>query len=356
MKAFSEKFIGFEDWKEQYGLSDNFLMSFGISNCIKPNPTKNKKKYQIKKNWEGHISNLISPFKPKVGVFKNHGQLFEYSINKTFIGYFDWAKKKKILKTTFSAKNYPFSGLRKSFVYGPDIEVDILENLRLLKIGGLKVIPDINGLIKPKYFEFVNAEYLELEGDLATSERQLIFEYSFIDNLSCENLDLALVQINNSNMLDAKINNSNISQWQFSGSEVSGTIINSKLWGIDITGGFFNVDFFDTSFSNVKARCSIKKEGSYEKIYRSFKQIYANQGADTIAINYYLREKQIKRIKLWRSLLKPNIRFWDKTNILKKAWDHFIYRGSKLINLSGHIINHLFWGYGRRPLRILLNA
>ena len=221
--------------------------------------------------------------------------------------------------------------MTKSYINGYDIEITILDNLQLLKIGGCKVVPEKFGLINSKYFEFVNAEYLILEGELATQGRHLIFDYSLLDNLKCENLDVALVDIRNSSMLDIKINNSYIHRWEFYDSEVTGSVTNSEFTFININGGLFNVDFLNTSFNTVKARCSIKNELSFEKTYRTFKQIYANQGDDVKAVNYFLLEKRIKRIKQWRQFIKPNIKFFYKENIFRKLYIQVTHRFSKLV-------------------------
>lgn len=356
LKYFSDNLKGFEDWKKTFNINDQFLMSYGISNCLKLNPNKDLTKYLIQSKWQNSITKFVSFNNLDKKTYRLGPDPVEHKLVKTFIGYLDWAKSKKI--EIFPKKKIDgiFHYTLKSNVHTPDIEVSILKDLKLLKIGGLKITPGPWGLIIPKYFDFVNADFLQLEGRMATSGRELIFDNSSVDNATCNGLDLALVKIYDSSMQEFEVIDSDIHQWEFSNCMISGKITNSDFYNNSINGGLFNVDFRDTTVSNVVVRHSKRKELAFEKTYQTFKQIYANQGDDKNAIEYFLLEKQISRYRLFREIFTPHIRTFFKPNFIQLFWINLKHRLLNLIKFSFSWINYLFWGYGRRPLKILFNS
>ena len=60
LKQFNEKLKGFEEWKNEYDLTDQFLISYGLSNCLKPNFHKDGTKYVIQKKWRNEVTKFIS--------------------------------------------------------------------------------------------------------------------------------------------------------------------------------------------------------------------------------------------------------------------------------------------------------
>ena len=357
LKHFSEKLVRFEEWKNEYSLTDQFLISYGLSNCLKPNLHKDGTKYVIQKKWRDEVTKFISFQNLHNKTYRMGPDPVEHKLIKTFLGYIDWANKKKITALKDSRKNENiFYSNAKSNVDSPDIEVMIMGDVKLLKIGGVKVTPDNLGLIKPKYFEFVNADYLVLEGDMATQGRQLTFDYASVDNLTCQNLELPLVNVTNSSMQKLEIIDSNIKQWNFNSSITSGKITNSDFGISNIFGGIFNLDFKDTTINNVIARHFKTTEYSFEKTYQTFKQLYANQGDDKKAVEYFLLEKAIERERIKKEVTNPHISTYFKINKILLFWLHVKHRTINLLKLIGTWTNNLFWGYGRQPLRILHNS
>lgn len=357
IKHFNEKLNGFNEWKNEYSLDDEFLINYGISNCIKPNFHKDKLKYVIEREWNGEVTKSIS-FQ---NIDKKHYRLGPHKVNhkviKSFIGYLDWCKGKKIKILPERRDNKILSLHSKSGVGSPHIEINILEGLTLLKVGGIKVKPSGWGILKTKYFEFVNADYLSFEGKLATQGKKLSFDYSFVDNLNCQNLDLALVEFNDSSVSELEIKDSNIQQWNFTRCNTSGKIRNSDFRFCNIYGGNFYVEFKNTSLFDSSARHSLNKELSFEGTYRTFKQAYSQQGDDSKAVLYFLLEKRIERLKVRKGILNPQfpkglfIDKWIKRNLKK-----IFYGIANLIRYLFLVINNLFWGYGRKPIRIIGNS
>jgi hypothetical protein len=358
LKHFNEKLKGFEDWKKEYKITDNFLMKYGISNCIKPGFYKDKKKYVVEKIWDDKKSEFISFQNIDKKYYKLGPYQVSHKVTKIFIGYLDWCKKRKLEFLPKQKNIYRFiNKYIKSNIHSKELEVEILDGLNLLKIGGINISANLWGMINTKYFEFVNAEYITIEGDLATGGRPLVFDYSYLDNLQCTNLDLALVEIRNSSLLDCDIRNSNIQQWDFILSKVTGKIINSDFRMNNIYGGLFNVDFKNSTVSSLDINTSTTNEFSFENTYRVFKQLFANQGEDTTAVKYFLREMKIKRLKTLKNIIKPAIR----RSLFNPNWlTLFVLKTlTSIKSLFSYLfqkINHLYWGYGRQPCKILINS
>lgn len=356
LKYFNEHLKGFDDWKKAFEINDKFLISYGLSNCLKLNPNKNVTKYLIQSKRQNSLTKFVSFENLDRKSYRLGPYPVEHKLIKTFVGYLDWAKSKHIEIFPQRKIESIFQYTSKSNVHRPEIEVSILKDLKLLKIGGVIIKPDHWGLIIPKYFEFVNADFLVLEGNMATGGRQLVFDNSSVDNLICNNLDIALVKIYNSSLMELEVTDSQIHQWEFVDSMVSGKMTNSDFYNNSVLGGLFNVDFRDSKISNVYVKHSKKKELAFEKTYQTFKQICANQGDDKNAIEFFLLEKEISRHRLIKEILHPQIRMFFKTNWIWKFLTHVRHRMICLVKLIFSWINFLFWGYGRRPLRIILNS
>lgn len=358
LQHFSNRLTGFEDWKKENKLDEAFLKSYGISNCINPNPARDKRKYVIEETWDNQKRKYIS-YQNIHGRYYNLGpKPVNHRLISTFVGYIDWCNFKgiKIMKDwidngiiTRPAKSHPV-GLP------PAVEVSILDGLKLLKIGGIEIKPDSFGLIKPKYFEFVNADYLTLSGRIATAGRQLTFENSFIDNLICEDVDLAMVQFRNSSVRDFLAGNSSLQQWDFNFCGVNGKAYNTEFRIFSIYGGYFSLDFKDCTFDQVDARQASSNDLAYENTYRTFKKVYADQGNDKKAIEYFLFEKSMERQRIKQEIFAPPpltpFSQTKKERLINTA-KHALVNGLKFI---AQWINNFYWGYGRKPLRVVRNS
>jgi len=357
IKHLNEKLNGFNEWKNEYSLDNDFLINYGISNCIKPNFHKDKLKYVIKREWNGSITRSISFQNIDKKYYKLGPHKVNHKVTKTFIGYLDWCEKKKIKILPQRRENKILSLFTKSGVGTPNIEIEILDGLELLKVGGVKVKTGSWGILKTKYFEFVNADYLYFEGKVPTQGKKLTFDYSFVDNLYCQNLDLALVQFNDSSINDLEIKDSNIQQWDFNRCNTGGKIRNSDFRFCNIYGGAFYVEFQNTSLFDSFANHSPQTELAFEGTYRTFKQVYAQQGDDSKAVLYFLLEKKIERLKVKKHIFNPEFPrrlFIDKKiNILFKK---IFYGIANLFRYLFLAINNTFWGYGHRPIRIIGNS
>lgn len=336
LNFFSENLEGFEDWKKAFAIDNSFLMSYGICNCISLHVQSKSDKYIIEEEWNGQKSRTLS----LQNLHNKNSQMGPYPVTrqaiKSFQGYLDWAESKKLkVHKEFRNRELLRGGTGKTSPGSPGVEVTVLDRMPLLKIGGLKVPTNQFGMINTKYFELVNADCLELEGRLSTKSKVLVFESSSLDNLYCEKMDLSLVKVSNCSMEDANIIDSNIQQWEFIRSRVTGKLVNSDFALCNVFGGQFYLDFKGSTINRSEARASRKTEISFEQTYRNFKQLYANQGEDAKAVEYFLLEKQILRLKLLGELLKPQIGFNYKVNALVKLFVGLKYRAKMCLRLLG---------------------
>jgi len=358
---FNEKLKGFSDWKKEHSLDDEFLINYGISKCIKPSYNKDNLKYLIESESQGEIKRNIT--------FQNldnkYYQLGNYKVNykvlKSFIGYFDWCKSKKIEILPHREQNYnPLSIASGSSIFEHQGELSILDGLKLLNVGGIKVgtnvKKDFYGFINGKYFEFVNANYLSFEGTMFVRDI-VAFDYSFIDNLKLLNSLYLRLDLFDSSLYNIEIKDSDIAGWKFTRCNTVGKIVNSDFKSCSVDGGNFQVDFKNTTLIESNARHSIQSKTPFEKTYRTFKQAYARQGNDSKAISYFLLEKKIERIRLRREILRPKIRRVPfNENKIKQFSRKIFHSISNLIRYVFLVINNFFWGYGHKPIRIVVNS
>jgi hypothetical protein len=358
LNHFSKRLNNFNDWKEEVKLSDNDLIAFGISNCINANPAKDKRKYIVQQEWEKEKLKFIS-YQNIDGRFYNLGQKpVKHKVISSFTGYIDWCNSKGIRIMDDWRDNEILSRQKSSHPIGfpTDVKVDILDGLELLKIGGIELTADDFGLIKPKYFEFVNANYLSLLGSISTSGLKLVFENSFVDNLTCKNLNLALVEFRNCKIHDSCISSSHLQQWQFISSETTGKADDTDLSFVSIYAGIFNMDFKDCTLHEVHANSISKKDVGLETAYRTFKKMYANQGEDYKAIKYFLLEKHVEREKIKKQILsyQPHGLFAEtKVVRIRNKIFHSVKYSLKFLS---QWINNFYWGYGRKPFRVVRNS
>lgn len=123
---------------------------------------------------------------------------------------------------------------------------------------------------------------------------------------------------------DIKIYDSKLHQWDFYDCTVDGEIRNSDLINFRVYGGNYRPIFKDVHIQNFKAN-EINKVSSnkMETIYKPLKKNYCDQGEDKESVSYFIKEKNIER---------RFSKFWKK------------------LALS---ISYTYWGYGRKPSRVI---
>jgi hypothetical protein len=309
----------FVEWKNIYSITDEMMADCNVSEFIgNKKLAKDKTLYYLEQTFDGAKRTLVSHGDLSVGLpmFPENGE--SYVLLQKFISYNDWCSSKKIKPEIFQ--------ITKRQAPGYDSERVWLQcGYELLKMGGIKA--PVNGfgiLYRGKMLEFVNLCGLNLEGEIHFGEEgNLELSFCAADNITCKNLTLALPLFMNSTLTNLRIENSTIQQWRFWECEVTGDIISSKLRSVSIHGGNFTPYFRDTHLIDVEAEHKGLSHSNFHTTYSNLKKIYSDQGVDSKASEYFIKERELSR------------EYSKKFNYLVKS------------------IGYYYWGYGKKPANVI---
>lgn len=319
LKCLNEKFPTFVEWKSEYDITDEMIMKCSVSSFIRhKRNSKNKYFYLLEQTFDGKKRLLVSyaDLTKSTPIYPDHEE--SYELLKKFLSYYDWCKSKKIKSNLFN--------ISRREAPGYDIEKVFLDSeYELLKMGGIS--PPVNGfgiLLRGKDLEFVNVCGLNLEGEINYGEEGTpFFSFCAVDNLSCNNLDMALLKFESCSVENLKISNSQIQQWRFWESTVTGDIINSKIYILNVYGGQFSPIIKDTNILELEAEHKGYWQRNFSYTYSSLKKIYSDQGDDSKATEYFIKERELSRE-------------------LSTGWNHIT-----------KTLSYYYWGYGKKPHRII---
>ena len=319
LKHFDEKLLLFKEWKHDNKLSDKHILNTGkITPFLEHKKLSKKKKlFIIEQTLEDRISTFVC-FEKLEGTKHEIGKEYRFKVLKEFISYLDWLKERnkteKILK--INLRHAPNHKSEKVFIQS---------NFELLKMGGIHVpVSGFGILLKGKYLEFVNLCGLKLTGEISYGEfGSLDISFSACDNWQADNLKMTLLDFEHCSIENLRMTNSKIQQWSFYNCEIGGDIKDTQLSQITIFGGLFKPVIKDCTLFY----CDIQKDRCLTDNnlygYQVLKKIYADQGDDKKAIEYFMKENEFIRQQS---------------------------RGFKFFTRS---ISKLYWGYGRRPHKII---
>lgn len=309
----------FKNWMEENEIDSEFILEYGITNCIAP-----KKMFKDKSLYVIEVEHKLYPSKfigcKKINRTEDFlGHRATYKTLKKIISYSDWSNKQKIKVDLLNIRTRTAPAHQYEEVY-------LADNFKLLKLGGVNIpTSGYVGLSKNNRFEFVNVCSLKFSG-VSNFGSQIGIEcsYSAADHLHCSDTNIVFPKFEFCEMTDIKIVDSKIQQWDFYDCNVDGEIKNTDLINIRVFGGNFHPIFKDVHIQNFEAN-QIDKSSSRTmgSIYKSLKKIYSDQGEDKESVNYFLKEKEIER---------RFSKFWKKLPLL---------------------INFLYWGYGRKPGKVI---
>jgi hypothetical protein len=315
----------FVRWKNEYGLTDDEIISYEISAFLRHADIKRsqKKLYYMEQTFDGKVRRIVAHgdlSKSKKLMVKDHGE--SYKLLKTFVSYADWCNKENLTFDLFNitsrqAPNHPLE------------KVWLDTGYELLKLGGIK--PPVNGfnvLLRGKHFEYSNLCGLDLTGEMYFGmEGNLEFSYCAIDSMKCNNLILFnAIFFFNCSIKNLKCNNSELTNWHLWLCQLDGDFINSKLRYFEILGGSFTPYVKDCQFIEVQADQSEYINSSYDYTYSLLKKIYNDQGDDSLAATYYIKEREVAR--------------------QNSRWFTYVFKS----------ISYYYWGYGKRPQNVVYFA
>lgn len=314
---------GFQDWMNEFEITDEILMDASISDCISPKLlSNNKTKHIIKVKYKGKSSHQVWHEYDGITSSSGDGEDVLYEYIKSFMSYEDWCHK----------NGFHVDILSKFFRYEPNTpneQVYLNHNIRLLKMGGIRPpVNPIGVLLRGKKIEFVNLCGLELRGTIYFGDMgNLECHYCAADHIRCDSLDMPLIYFQFCSITDLQIVNTKTNSWDFINCTVTGLFKESRLSHFRIYGGSFipiisncHIDDFDIKFEG------LPHVPNFERIYRTLYKSALENGSYEEATEFKLLEKEYIRKKSQTE--KRRIMTFEK-------W---------------------FWGYGYQPKKILLNT
>jgi hypothetical protein len=326
LSHFDKTLLLFKEWKSDNKLNDDILLKNGELTPFfeKKKLSKKKKLFLIEQTHENKTRTFVS-YKKLEGEKQNFGEKFHFKVLLEFYSYLDWleqrGKSENILN--INSRTAPASDYESVSIHADVYSAS--KDFELLKMDGVDA--PVNGfgiLLRGKRLEFVNVCGLRLKGEINFGEEgNLSFSYCACDNMLAEQLKMPLLRFEHCSVTNFKIVDSKIQQWRFYDSQVSGDFENTQFRSVSIWGGYFNpvmkgCTIFDFDIEKDK---SLPDKNLYA--YKILKKMYADQGDDVNAIKYFIKEHNFLRLN------------------------------SKGLNKISKTISFLYWGYGRKPLRIL---
>ena len=329
LKHFDKTLLLFKEWKSDNKLTDEIIINNGeITPFLERKKlAKNKDLYICKQTCNGIERNIVSYTKLE-GKKEYLGQTFHFVPISKFQSYLDWLndRQKSSNILYINSRSAPNSASERvsihSDVYSPS------RDFELLKMGGIEVpVNSYNILMRGKKLEFVNLCGLRLSGSIYFGEEgNLSLSYCACDNMVAENLEMASLEFEHCSIKNLTLLNSKIQQWQFYDCFVTGDFTNSQLTNINIFGGRFAPIMSGCNLSEVEIETDKAIQNHNLSAYQLLKKTYADQGDDNNAIRYFIKEQEFirKRTKGWKFVFKS--------------------------------LSALYWGYGRKPHRIIWNS
>jgi hypothetical protein len=329
LKHFNKTLLLFVYWKSDNKLTDEIIINTGYLTRFLEHKkiSKNKTLYLVEQTFNGKTSTFVSD-NPLNGERTEFGAKYRFKIILKFHSYLDWLKQKghsqKILN--INSRTAPNSKHEKVSIHADIYSKS--DDFELLKMGGIIAPSDGFGiLMRGKRLEFVNICGLELHGQIYFGEEgNLSCSYCACDNLKAINLNMSSLWFEHCSLTNFEITNSKINSWRFYDCQVTGDFKNVQFNNVTIWGGQFRPIMQDCTMFNVDIEHDPSLKDSNYYAYKLFKKVYVDNGDDTNAIKYFIKEHD------------------------------FIRKNSKGFQKILKTISYLYWGYGRKPQRIILNS
>ena len=329
LKHFDKTLLLFIEWKSDNNLTDEIIINTGyITRFLEHKKISEKKRlFLIEETYKGKIRTFVAD-SPMKGEQVDFGEKFQFKTILKFYSYLDWLKQRgktqKILN--INTRTAPNSQYEKVSIHADVYSTS--SDFELLKMGGIVAPTNAFGiLLRGKRLEFANICGLELNGEIHFGEEgNLNCSYCACDNITAENLDMPSLWFEHCSITNLSIKNSKINSWRFYDCQVSGDFKNVQFSNVTIWGGHFAPIMQDCTLSNVNIEHDPSLNDTNYYAYKLFKKVYADSGDDINAIKYFIKEHD------------------------------YIRKNSKGLKKLFKTISYLYWGYGRKPQRIIWNS
>lgn len=328
LKHFDKNLLLFKEWKSDNKLTDELILSCGELTPFLEHKklSKKKKLYLVEQTFEGKKRNVVSYASLSGKKKSTFGSDLEYKPILEFESYLDWLKDRQKTENILyiNSRSAPNFDSERVFIHA-DVYSSSAKEFELLKMGGINIPTNaFNILLRGKRLEFVNLCGLRFNGEIHFGEEgNLSCSYCACDNMVAENMDMALLRFEHCSIKNFKVTDSKIQQWRFYDCNLTGEFNNTQLRTVTIWGGRFDPIMKGCNISEVE----IEEDKSVKDLnfpaYQLLKKTYAEQGDDNNAIKYFIKEQEYIR---------------------KRS------KGKKYLTKS---LSALYWGYGRKPQRII---
>jgi len=333
----------------------------------------NKPTYMAKTTKEESISYFFVPVeseKHEKRILAN--QKITYNHEKTewlrFIPYFLWVKTEhKIDKPIKSGHSGELDTFRFVLRNAPDVpescSASIAPGFPVLKLGGTKI--DGWHRINYRNLDFTNLDYLQIEGK-DTWNREIRISFSSCQNITCKNVVANFTQFYQCDFFNLKVIDSRFYGIQFYECNLFTVYFeNSSISNLAIVNGsanhfsFNRVEVEDIYYIPPTKEYHCEVVGTYETVtdnYKRFRILYQSNGLRHEASESYYKERFYELKYTW-----ANLKFLQSLWRLRKGNFDFTLPAIKeqfnnLVKVIADFISYLIWGFGERPLRIVMSS
>lgn len=381
----------FEEWLNEYNISNNEFINAPHTGIWF---LGNAMLYFNKLSKDG--KEFINITKTKIAQEQLDSNGHEMRYTKAFVPYLKWAKE-KILINKFILYDTRNNQRSNTFVYNTHEGVGnpgisrayLFGKFKVLKLGGIKVGPGM--ILGNRNLDFTDFDYLTIRGEHHGPYATYI-NFSSCDNITIENAWPHHVYISGCNIDKFYANNSRLQDFYFDECAIkSPRFDNSDILSMEIkNSSLVNPYFFSTDIK--KFNYTPRKTRFYDaevNNFRILRSAFQNMGKREEARKYYYLERCYERKGLFSpyssrrsefprmgygGTLKELIerknegtisdkKFWEifiklcKYHILKWIIPKYFVRALKYkFRYFISLLEYIVWGYGEKPLRVLLNG
>ncbi|WP_319406141.1 ion channel [uncultured Desulfosarcina sp.] len=386
LSFFKKKLPGFTTWLNEFDIDDNLFCSVMPTGHLF---VGHSPRLLIQNKDEDNINNPYWSYsvvdldkEVLVKRYTNHGIPIP-SVIKTFLPYFIWGKN-KLKKNRFIDSDKANKGKTDTFVYnlwsglGPHSRASLFKTFQVLKLGGVTLGKSV--VIGGRNLDFVDIDTLRVEGEWHGS-RQTYVHFSSCREMSFCKAELAFLKFVGCKVDKFSCQDCRLQDFSFDQSSlIEARFIQCKIVGLIFDRCGVSAEFDKCDISEVKY---IPKKGALRsdiQMYRRLRTAFQNAGKRKEASNYYYLERKAERKALFKPLVYYSIEFprkphpgpfkrvlglWKKGHVTKTELAFHIIKSTIFhstiwlkykTRYSLSLIEELVWGYGEKPIRILISS
>jgi hypothetical protein len=399
LKFFQDNLKDFLAWQKEFLITNDDLIDKGIADFLSTGfilPTKKRSfplylithKYPDSKEYKWFSLEAKKEGETIRGV---KGEVITITSSKEFIPYLNWARQNKITIHPRAINNNVTITTMQAFDVPEYCSVFILDDLELLKLGGIKT--KFTGQIGERLLQFVNLDFLNFEGKYWDSYGKNI-SYASARHWKIQNCELLSFQFRDTKLDSFQVDNSNLYKWEFIRCQgQDGKISKSKLVGCTFGEGSFIPMFDEVDLSDSKVTDDYLQTSEYgyspsAELLRRMKIAFSSHGQHSIAGKYFYFERKTERknqfkqsvhylhkfisqsdlhkriLSIWKKRKESNMTVkmfivvaWYLLKESPKTKNRFTflkYYLDEFLKWLSSFIQEIWWGYGEKPIRVLI--